>query len=85
MNIFPEERQSYTFSLLPQHGMCDPFNNTGGGFHPMPMAQEALLENIVLTKPIHEALYLCTACDHVVPRTVVCLYCGALIPKENQR
>jgi hypothetical protein len=49
------------------------------------MAQEALLESIVLTKPIHEALYLCTACDHVVPRTVVCLYCGALIPKEIQR
>jgi hypothetical protein len=49
------------------------------------MAQEVLLENIVATKPIHEALYLCKACDHVVPRTVVCLYCGALIPGQKNR
>lgn len=49
------------------------------------MAQEALLENIAVTKPIHEALYLCKACDHVVPKTVVCLYCGALIPSEENR
>ena len=48
----------------------------------MPMVQEALLENIDVTKPIHEALYQCGACDHVVPKTVVCLYCGALIPNE---
>ena len=51
----------------------------------MPMAQEAILENIDVLKPIHEALYLCEACDHVVPRTVVCLYCGVLIPGENNR
>ena len=51
----------------------------------MPMAQEALLENIVVAKPIHEALYLCEACDHVVPKTVVCLYCGALISSEDKR
>jgi len=51
----------------------------------MPMTQETLLENIVLTQPIHEALYQCTACDHVVPKTVVCLYCGTLIPKEIHR
>ena len=49
------------------------------------MAQEALLETIDVTKPIHEALYLCKACDHVVPKTVVCLYCGALIPSEENR
>ena len=49
------------------------------------MAQEALLENIDVTKPIHEALYLCNACDHVVPKTVVCLYCGALIPSEENQ
>ena len=49
------------------------------------MAQETLLENIILTKPIHDALYMCTACSHVVPKTVVCLYCGALIPKDIQR
>ena len=51
------------------------------------MTQEALLENIDATKraraPIHEALYMCNACDHVVPKTVVCLYCGALIPSEG--
>ena len=46
------------------------------------MAQEALLENVDV-KPIHEALYLCETCDHVVPRTVVCLYCGALIPVDE--
>ncbi len=49
------------------------------------MAQEALLETIDVTKPIHEALYLCKACDHVVPKTVVCLYCGALSPSEENR
>ena len=49
------------------------------------MAQEALLENIDVTKQIHEALYLCEVCDHVVPRTVVCLYCGTLIPVEDRR
>ena len=47
------------------------------------MTQEALLQNIDAVKPIHEALYMCKACDHVVPRTVVCLYCGALIPSED--
>jgi hypothetical protein len=47
------------------------------------MTQEALLENIDVPKPIHEALYMCKACDHVVPKTVVCLYCGALIPSED--
>ena len=49
------------------------------------MAQEALLENIAVMTPIHEALYLCKACNHVVPKTVVCLYCGALIPNEHKR
>jgi hypothetical protein len=46
------------------------------------MTQKTLLENIVVTKPIHNALYQCKACDHIVPKTVVCLYCGALIPNN---
>ena len=47
------------------------------------MTQEAILENIDIPNPIHKSLYMCQACDHVVPKTVVCLYCGALIPSEE--
>jgi hypothetical protein len=47
------------------------------------MAKETRIENIIVMKPIHKALYLCETCDHVVPKTVVCLYCGALIPAKD--
>jgi len=47
------------------------------------MAQETLLESLLEQSAVHKALYFCKACDHVVPRTVVCLYCGDKIPKEE--
>jgi len=47
------------------------------------MAQETVLESQPDQNTVHKALYLCKACAHVVPRTVVCLYCGDKIPKEE--
>lgn len=44
------------------------------------MAQETITE---LTKDPHadsnDALAVCKACHHLVPRTMVCIYCGAPI------
>lgn len=45
------------------------------------MAQETITE---LTKDPHaeeanDALAVCEACHHLVPRTMVCIYCGAPI------
>lgn len=42
------------------------------------MAQETVME-VQLETPteeIHEALLVCSGCSHVVPRTMVCIYCG---------
>jgi len=45
------------------------------------MAQEAILEQAVETavEEVHEALTICESCSHLVPKTMVCLYCGAPI------
>ena len=45
------------------------------------MAQEAILEHAVETEveELHEALAICESCSHLVPKTMVCLYCGAPI------
>ncbi|UCD44686.1 MAG: hypothetical protein JSV27_11325 [Candidatus Bathyarchaeota archaeon] len=45
------------------------------------MAQETIIE-IAEDPPadeINDALTVCGACHHLVPRTMVCLYCGAPI------
>ena len=57
------------------------------------MAQQTIFES--LTKPVEKeaekvdkALTVCKKCDHLVPKTMVCLYCGAPIlfrsPKESE-
>jgi len=45
------------------------------------MAQEAILEQSVETEAeeVHEALSICKSCSHLVPKTMVCLYCGVPI------
>ncbi|UCH57754.1 MAG: hypothetical protein JSV18_02250 [Candidatus Bathyarchaeota archaeon] len=49
------------------------------------MAQEAVMEPNVETKPEEDddsPLLVCKHCNHIVPRTIVCLYCGALITRK---
>ena len=49
------------------------------------MAQQTIFES--LAKPVEEkaerkvdkALTVCKKCEHLVPKTMVCLYCGAPI------
>ena len=45
------------------------------------MAQEAVVEHQPEppTEEVHEALMVCTSCSHVVPKTMVCIYCGTPI------
>ena len=45
------------------------------------MTQEAVLERPVepAVEEVNEALTICRSCDHLVPKTNVCLYCGAPI------
>ena len=45
------------------------------------MTQEAALASPVgpPVKEVNEALTVCGSCDHLVPKTNVCLYCGAPI------
>jgi len=45
------------------------------------LAQEAVLEQTVEqpTEDVNDALVVCKSCDHLVPKTMVCLYCGAHI------
>ena len=45
------------------------------------MTQEAVLARPVETavEEVNEALTVCSSCDHLVPKTNVCLYCGAPI------
>ena len=53
-----------------------------------PMAQEAILDQAIETEveEIHEALAICESCSHLVPKTMVCLYCGApILFKEPKR
>jgi len=42
------------------------------------MAQETVIEHPPETprEEIHEALLVCSGCSHIVPRTMVCIYCG---------
>jgi rRNA maturation endonuclease Nob1 len=45
------------------------------------MTQEAVLARPVepAVEEVNEALTVCRSCDHLVPKTNVCLYCGAPI------
>ncbi|MCJ7731015.1 hypothetical protein MUP51_01750 [Candidatus Bathyarchaeota archaeon] len=45
------------------------------------MAQEYVIlhEPIIEAEELHEALTRCKSCDHIVPKTMLCLYCGAPI------
>ncbi|MCW4011647.1 MAG: hypothetical protein NWF07_01505 [Candidatus Bathyarchaeota archaeon] len=45
------------------------------------MAQEYMLitEPAPATEELHEALTRCKSCNHIVPKTMGCLYCGAPI------
>jgi uncharacterized OB-fold protein len=47
----------------------------------MTMAQDVVLETQPETsaEKLHEALMVCKSCRHVVPKTMVCIYCGAPI------
>jgi hypothetical protein len=47
------------------------------------MVQQILFEKVTKTNLIHEALLKCSKCEHIVPRTIVCLYCGAKISDSN--
>jgi hypothetical protein len=48
------------------------------------MAQEAVVETIIESPTEEEdaPLLICKACNHLVPRTIVCLWCGARIEKD---
>lgn len=54
------------------------------------MAQEAVVELVEeqSTEKVNETLVVCKSCNHLVPKTMVCLYCGAPIlfkrPKPAQ-
>ncbi|MFH1179749.1 MAG: hypothetical protein V1710_05265, partial [Candidatus Bathyarchaeota archaeon] len=46
------------------------------------MTQEYITPQKPYPKPekkLHEALTRCKNCDHIVPKTMLCLYCGAPI------
>jgi rRNA maturation endonuclease Nob1 len=47
----------------------------------MTMAQDVALETQPDTpaEKLHEALLVCKSCRHVVPKTMVCIYCGSPI------
>jgi hypothetical protein len=47
------------------------------------MVQQVLLKKVTKTNLIHEALLLCSKCEQIVPKTIVCLYCGAKISDNN--
>ena len=79
----PLSPQRHTFSHLPRYNTCETFKAPEEDY-PVPMAQETVLESQPDQNTVHKALYLCKACAHVVPRTVVCLYCGDKIPKEEK-
>ncbi|MBC8498176.1 hypothetical protein ISS40_06280 [Candidatus Bathyarchaeota archaeon] len=42
------------------------------------MTQEAVVEHQPEppTEEVHEALMVCSGCSHIVPKTMVCIYCG---------
>jgi rRNA maturation endonuclease Nob1 len=54
------------------------------------MAQETILESLdePSGKVMNDALVVCESCKQLVPRTMVCLYCGAPIlfkrPREKR-
>jgi rRNA maturation endonuclease Nob1 len=45
------------------------------------LVQEAVvdLDEETSVDEVDEALVVCGSCEHLVPRTMVCLYCGAPI------
>ncbi|MCW3978495.1 MAG: hypothetical protein NWF12_01985 [Candidatus Bathyarchaeota archaeon] len=45
------------------------------------MAQETVLEHTAeaTIAEVNDALAVCRSCNHLVPKTMVCLYCGAPI------
>jgi len=45
------------------------------------LEQEVILQQQteINIEEVDEALILCKSCGHVVPKTMVCLYCGAPI------
>jgi hypothetical protein len=45
------------------------------------MAQETIIETQINdpSENLHNALIHCKNCKHIVPKTIICLYCGAKI------
>ena len=45
------------------------------------MVQEAVVDLIeeISADEVDEALVVCRSCEHLVPKTMICLYCGAPI------